>query len=180
MKPKVRTLPGRWFIQECIEPASQYIQPAVHQRPSSTMTSSLMCCRIVAPFLGHSAPVADISDGCAHVIDQAMGVEAARAASYSVAAVVGGPPPTPGGSGELISSALGTKSRAELYEIMAQMKSLVQQNPEQARQILVQNAQLTKALFQAEIMLGMVKGAPIVPSPVRYLAPPCPLCPACS
>ncbi|KAK9916985.1 hypothetical protein WJX75_009509 [Coccomyxa subellipsoidea] len=96
---------------------------------------------------------------------KAMGVEAARAASYSVAAVVGGPPPTPGGSGELISSALGTKSRAELYEIMAQMKSLVQQNPEQARQILVQNAQLTKALFQAEIMLGMVKGAPIVPSP---------------
>ena len=32
----------------------------------------------------------------------------------------------------------------------------------QARQILVQNPQLTKALFQAQIMLGMVKNAPQV------------------
>ncbi len=95
-----------------------------------------------------------------------MGVESARAASHSLAAMTNSPAPAPGGSGELISSALGTKTRAELYEIMAQMKSLVQQNPEQARQILVQNAQLTKALFQAEIMLGMVKGAPVVPVPV--------------
>ncbi len=102
---------------------------------------------------------------------QPIGVEAARSASHSVASLVGSPPPAPGGSGELISSALGTKTRAELYEIMAQMRSLVQQNPEQARQILVQNAQLTKALFQAEIMLGMVKGAPVVPLPVRPLAP---------
>ena len=35
----------------------------------------------------------------------------------------------------------------------------------QARQILVQNPQLTKALFQAQIMLGMVKNAPQVLSP---------------
>ncbi|EIE26802.1 hypothetical protein COCSUDRAFT_46235 [Coccomyxa subellipsoidea C-169] len=103
-----------------------------------------------------------------------IGVEAARSASHSVASLVGSPPPVPGGSGELISSALGTKTRAELYEIMAQMRSLVQQNPEQARQILVQNAQLTKALFQAEIMLGMVKGAPVVPLPAPSHPSPAP------
>ncbi|CAL8467142.1 g6678 [Coccomyxa elongata] len=105
---------------------------------------------------------------------KAMGVEAARAASHSLAAMTNNPAPAPGGSGELISSALGTKTRAELYEIMAQMKSLVQQNPEQARQILVQNAQLTKALFQAEIMLGMVKGAPVVPVPAPSHPSPAP------
>ncbi len=106
-----------------------------------------------------------------HDAGQAMGVDAARAASHSLAAMTNSPAPAPGGSGDLISSALGTKTRAELYEIMAQMKSLVQQNPEQARQILVQNAQLTKALFQAEIMLGMVKGAPVVPVPVSSSIP---------
>ena len=40
----------------------------------------------------------------------------------------------------------------------------------QARQILVQNPQLTKALFQAQIMLGMVKNAPQVLSPPLKMA----------
>ena len=41
------------------------------------------------------------------------------------------PSPLRGGSGEQISSTLGALSIAELYEIMAQMKGLVQQNPPQ-------------------------------------------------
>lgn len=102
---------------------------------------------------------------------QVMGVEAASGASHSLAAMTGSAAPAPGGSGEAISAALGGKTRAELYKIMEQMKELVQQNPEQARQILVQNPQLTKALFQAQIMLGMVKGAPVVPVPVRARMP---------
>lgn len=46
----------------------------------------------------------------------------------------------------------------------------------QARQILVQNPQLTKALFQAQILLGMVKptpapGAQPGPAPAQETAP---------
>ncbi|XP_031259326.1 cleavage stimulating factor 64 [Pistacia vera] len=55
-------------------------------------------------------------------------------------------------------------SKNQLYEIMSQMKTLIEQNQQQARQILIQNPLLTKALFQAQIMLGMVKPPQVVPS----------------
>ena len=42
----------------------------------------------------------------------------------------------------------------------------------QARQILVQNPQLTKALFQAQILLGMVK-APQARTPRLFWHTPC-------
>ena len=184
---------------------------------------------------------------------QTMGLEAARGAAYSMAAMTDSKP-APAGSGEQISSTLGNLSVAELYEIMAQMKGLVQQNPpqvrsqqrqlrialtwfwhawcwnlssclswyelrpqrcaacsawaiplqwvlslqalrprsdevgcaeqvcaQQARQVLVQNPQLTKALFQAQIMLGMVKNAPQVHTPpaLSPIATPCPLMRPC-
>ena len=63
---------------------------------------------------------------------QTMGLEAARGAAYSMAAITDSKP-APAGSGEQISSTLGNLSVAELYEIMAQMKGLVQQNPPQVR-----------------------------------------------
>ncbi|KAJ9677013.1 hypothetical protein PVL29_022150 [Vitis rotundifolia] len=50
-------------------------------------------------------------------------------------------------------------SRAELYDIMYQMKILTDEKPQQARQILTDNPQLTRFLFQAQIMLGMM-GSP--------------------
>ncbi|XVF50582.1 hypothetical protein PTKIN_Ptkin04bG0113100 [Pterospermum kingtungense] len=40
--------------------------------------------------------------------------------------------------------------------------TLIEQNQQQARQILIQNSLLTKALFQAQIMLGMVKPPQVV------------------
>ncbi|KAJ6811182.1 basic salivary proline-rich protein 4-like [Iris pallida] len=52
-------------------------------------------------------------------------------------------------------------SKSQLYELMLQMKTVIEQNHQQARQILVDNPQLTKALFQAQIMLGMVKPRPL-------------------
>ena len=52
------------------------------------------------------------------------------------------------GPADGITSTLAGMSREQLYEVMAQMKALIQQNPGQARQIMVQNPQLTKALFQ--------------------------------
>jgi hypothetical protein len=49
-------------------------------------------------------------------------------------------------------------SMKELFEIMAEMKKLVAQNPEQARQILTQQPAMTRALFHAQMKLGMVQG----------------------
>ncbi|XP_076901642.1 cleavage stimulating factor 64-like [Bidens hawaiensis] len=51
---------------------------------------------------------------------------------------------------------LAGMSKNQLYDIMSQMKTLIEQNQDQARQILIQNPPLTKALFQAQIMLGML------------------------
>ena len=56
-----------------------------------------------------------------------------------------------------ITDALSKMPRAALFDIMSQMKSLIQQNQQQARQILVTNPSLTRALFQAQILLGMLK-----------------------
>nr|GMD66177.1 Pyridoxine/pyridoxamine 5'-phosphate oxidase [Ipomoea batatas] len=55
------------------------------------------------------------------------------------------------------------KSKKELYDIMCEMKKLMEQNEEQARQILIENPTLTRDLFHAQIMLGMVQ--PTQPSP---------------
>ncbi|XP_039025445.1 arginine-glutamic acid dipeptide repeats protein-like [Hibiscus syriacus] len=61
-------------------------------------------------------------------------------------------------------------SKNQLYEIMSQMKKLIEQNQQQAKQILIQNPLLTKALFQAQIMLGMVKPPQMTPT----IQPPAP------
>lgn len=68
-------------------------------------------------------------------------------------------------SGDGLASNLAGMSKNQLYDIMSQMKSLIEQNQQQARQILIQNPLLTRALFQAQIMLGMVKPPQPVPLP---------------
>ncbi|KAK4428090.1 Cleavage stimulating factor 64 [Sesamum alatum] len=67
-------------------------------------------------------------------------------------------------AGDGIPPSLAGMSRNQLYEIMSQMKTLVEQNKQQARQILIQNPVLTKALFQAQIMLGMVQSPQATPT----------------
>ncbi|KAK3009693.1 hypothetical protein RJ639_014799 [Escallonia herrerae] len=60
-------------------------------------------------------------------------------------------------AGDGLPTNLAGMSKNQLYDIMSQMKALIEQNQQQARQILIQNPLLTKALFQAQIMLGMVQ-----------------------
>ncbi|CAN7054380.1 unnamed protein product [Brassica rapa subsp. trilocularis] len=67
-----------------------------------------------------------------------------------------------GGDGVLPANLAGM-TKSQLYGIMSQMKALIDQNHEQAREILIQNPLLTKALFQAQIMLGMVQPPQVVP-----------------
>lgn len=51
---------------------------------------------------------------------------------------------------------LAKMSRSQLNEIMSELKVMATQNKELARQLLLARPQLPKALFQAQIMLGMV------------------------
>ncbi|KAK9926291.1 hypothetical protein M0R45_023529 [Rubus argutus] len=56
-------------------------------------------------------------------------------------------------SGDGLPANIAGMSKNQLYEIMSQMKTLIEQNQQQARQILIHNPLLTKALFQAQISL---------------------------
>ncbi|KAF8377230.1 hypothetical protein HHK36_030604 [Tetracentron sinense] len=51
---------------------------------------------------------------------------------------------------------LAKVSRNQLYKIMSELKEMATQNKELARQLLIASPQLPKAIFQAQIMLGMV------------------------
>lgn len=94
------------------------------------------------------------------MVFQGVGIEAAASAASTMSGMLGDPAPSsqsPGGGPDQISSTLAGMSVTQLYGIMSQMKALIQQNQQQARQILVQYPQLTKGLFQAQIMLNMLK-----------------------
>ena len=75
-----------------------------------------------------------------------------------------GGPPSFGPGQERINSTIANMTPMQLFEIMNQVKMLIQQNHQDARQILIKNPQLTKALFQAQIVLGMVKAPPAQPA----------------
>ncbi|XP_065851757.1 cleavage stimulating factor 64 [Euphorbia lathyris] len=51
---------------------------------------------------------------------------------------------------------LAKMSRSQLYDVISEMKAMATQNKELARQLLLARSQLPKALFQAQIMLGLV------------------------
>lgn len=62
---------------------------------------------------------------------------------------------------------LAKMSRNQLNEVMSELKVIATQNKEQARQLLLACPQLPKALFQAEIMLGMVTPKMLQTSNIR-------------
>ena len=87
--------------------------------------------------------------------DRIVGGDLAYHSSLGVATLLGAPIPL-GAPADQITSVLARKTRNELYELLNQMKGLMQANPTQARQLLADNPSLTKALFQAQVILGMV------------------------
>lgn len=89
------------------------------------------------------------------VILQVISHAEATHAAQGMAAAVGSANMGPGQ--DQITDALAKMPRAALFDIMSQMRGLIQQNQQQARQILVTNPSLTRALFQAQILLGMLK-----------------------
>ncbi|XP_073280835.1 cleavage stimulating factor 64-like isoform X1 [Primulina huaijiensis] len=66
---------------------------------------------------------------------------------------------------------LAKMSRNQLTEIMAELKAMATQNKEQARQVLLAIPNLPKALFQAQIMLGMVSPEMLQMPNIRQLLP---------
>ena len=62
------------------------------------------------------------------------------------------------GGDDDVNAALGRMSKLEMYQVMSEMKGMVAHNKSQARELLVNNPQLCRALFQAQVMLGMVGG----------------------
>lgn len=58
-----------------------------------------------------------------------------------------------------VTKVLQEMSTQQIYDIMVQMKGLIQQNPDQARQILTSNPQVAYALLQAQITLGFITPA---------------------
>ena len=57
-----------------------------------------------------------------------------------------------------ITNRISEMSPAQLFSVMNQLKQLIGQDQTGARQLLVQNPQLTLAIFQAQLTLGMTKG----------------------
>ncbi|XP_008797821.2 cleavage stimulating factor 64-like [Phoenix dactylifera] len=75
-------------------------------------------------------------------------------------------------SGDGLASQMAGMSKSQLYEIMRQMKILIDQNQQQAKRILIENPLLTRALFQAQIMLGMVQPPQVMPTIQQALSQP--------
>ena len=57
---------------------------------------------------------------------------------------------------EAMTQLLTQMNANQLFDLMSQMKVMAQTNGEQARAILVQNPQLTYALFQAMVMMKVI------------------------
>lgn len=56
----------------------------------------------------------------------------------------------------MISKAVSSLPPEQMFELMQQMKQCIQNNPNEARQMLLQNPQLAYALLQALVVMRVV------------------------
>ncbi|XP_062099555.1 cleavage stimulating factor 64 isoform X2 [Humulus lupulus] len=87
---------------------------------------------------------------------QPIGLHVAISSAAVMAGVLGGSQGQLASANDPLSLHLAKMSRNQLYEIISDMKVMTTQNKELARQLLIARPQLAKALFQAQIILGMV------------------------
>ncbi|EER88511.1 hypothetical protein BDA96_10G218600 [Sorghum bicolor] len=88
-------------------------------------------------------------------------------------------------AGEALAVQINGISRSEMYDMMSKMKSMIDHDQETVRRMLVDNPEVTRALFRAQVVLGMVKtpktaqssdlvppaAVPTAPSSVKTTAP---------
>ncbi|XP_062231869.1 cleavage stimulating factor 64-like [Phragmites australis] len=60
-------------------------------------------------------------------------------------------------AGEAFAAQINAMSRSEMYDMMSQMKNMMDHDQETVRRMLVDNPDVTRALFRAQVVLGMVK-----------------------
>ncbi|KAM3405331.1 hypothetical protein ACQJBY_008047 [Aegilops geniculata] len=60
-------------------------------------------------------------------------------------------------AGEALATHISGMSRPEMYDLMSQMKAMLDHDQERVRRMLVENPDVTRALFRAQVVLGMVK-----------------------
>ncbi|XP_047322884.1 cleavage stimulating factor 64 isoform X2 [Impatiens glandulifera] len=118
---------------------------------------------------GHGGPgmatnVATVGDSSSH---QPIGLQSAIAAASFMSNALGGAQTAKslnqnglqgprGMFNDPLTLHLAKMSRNQLTGIMSELKAMAMNNKEQARQLLLNNPNFPKALFQAQIMLGMV------------------------
>ncbi|CAB3250587.1 unnamed protein product [Arctia plantaginis] len=73
-----------------------------------------------------------------------------------------GEPCEPEKAPEAISKAVATLPPEQMFELMKQMKLCIQNNPNEARNMLLQNPQLAYALLQAQVIMRIVDPATAV------------------
>lgn len=84
-----------------------------------------------------------------------VGIDLAYHAFRGIAALLG-TSMLPGTSPDELTLMLARKTRSELYQYLNDMKEYAAAHPNEARALLANNPQLAKALFQMEVILGMV------------------------
>ncbi|XP_042436125.1 cleavage stimulating factor 64-like isoform X2 [Zingiber officinale] len=120
------------------------------------------------PGLASRADVQKQPSGAPNLVDplhQPIGFPFAATAANAMAAALGGAQTSntqnmlhnhSGNGNDSLTHYLSRLSRHQLLEIMSEMKTLTTQNKPLVRQLLQSSPQLTKALFQAQVILGMV------------------------
>ncbi|RZC76073.1 hypothetical protein C5167_001151 [Papaver somniferum] len=93
-------------------------------------------------------------------LDRPIGISLASTAASVMAGALGsfqnGAMSQSGSGSDQLTNYLANMSRNKMFDIMSEFKVMATQNKELARQLLLSNPQLPKALFQAQIMFGMV------------------------
>jgi len=67
-----------------------------------------------------------------------------------------GPPVEPSRAPETIGKAVASLPPEQMFQLMQQMKMCIQNNPQEARTMLLQNPQLAYALLQAQVVMRIV------------------------
>lgn len=75
-----------------------------------------------------------------------------------------GEPCDPDAAPEIISKTVASLPPEQMYELMKQMKECIQNNPHEARTMLLQNPQLAYALLQAQVVMRILDPAQAVVS----------------
>ena len=81
-------------------------------------------------------------------------------AGQQAASALGAPDTAAAASQQQTSNAIAGMSPKQLYDILKALKGQIEVNPEKGRAVLRDNLPLAKALFQAQIILGMVNPEP--------------------